>query len=517
MKIRLLLAVLSLAFICGLALPANASAQESIRRFDTKTTITRDNKASVVETIVYDFGSASRHGIYRDIPIDYTDGTLNYYINFSLGSVLDENGKDQQTETSTENGNKRIRIGDPDRTITGVHTYVISYTLYPIVTEKSGVGFLNLDVIGEGWQVPISDISASVVLEDGSALEDVTWYGADNQATSPGTFAADSLPSYSGVTINATLPEGFLNAPYLKPNTPRSEDVASMIAAIVIGGVVGSLTLTVIIVLIVRAARTRARRKAQIVVAQYEPPAGMTPSHIGFLQDDAATNREITATIIDWAVAGYIKIEYVPKKGLFSFTDYRLVQTGAPIRMNTAETSLYNAIFEDSHGEFSILLSQISKASVASAAASFKASLKADLSSKGYYDKDGNILDIGELTEVGAKQWALVDGFKLYLSVVEKDRLKFSDAPDKTPERFNALLPYAIALGVEKDWAKQFEGIDIAPATNWYVGNLAAFSAVSLASDLGTGFANTVSTNSSVSSSGGSSGGGFGGGGGGSW
>lgn len=123
----------------------------------------------------------------------------------------------------------------------------------------------------------------------------------------------------------------------------------------------------------------------------------------------------------------------------------------------------------------------------------------------------------GTLTEEGAKQWALVDGFKLYLSVVEKDRLKFSDAPDKTPERFNALLPYAIALGVEKEWAKQFEGIDLTESTTWYSGNLAAFSAVALASDLGSSFATTVSSNSSVSSSGGSSGGGFGGGGGGSW
>lgn len=121
------------------------------------------------------------------------------------------------------------------------------------------------------------------------------------------------------------------------------------------------------------------------------------------------------------------------------------------------------------------------------------------------------------MTDTGAKQWAKVEGFQLYMSVAEKDRLKFSDAPDKTPERFNKLLPFAVALGVEKDWAKQFEGIDVSQSTNWYVGNMAAFSAVNLASDIGTSFASTVSSNSSVSSSGGSAGGGVGGGGGGSW
>lgn len=517
MKIRILVAVLAVSCFLGIAVPTHASAQESIRKFDTKTTITRSNTANITETIVYDFGTTSRHGIYRDIPIDYTDGHLNYYLNFSLGSVSDETGNRQQTETSTVNGNKRIRIGDPDRTITGIHTYVITYTLSPIIIDKSGTPFLNLDVVGEGWQVPIYDISAQVLLEDGSSLSDITWYGGVNQSSSAASYAAPSLPAYSGVTINASLPASYLNAPYLKPNTLRSEDVASMVVATLVGVVVGSLTLAVVIVFILRAARTRARRKAQIVVAQYEPPAGTTPAHIGFLQDDAATNREITATIIDWAVAGYIKIEYIPKKGLFSSTDYRLVQTGASTRMSPAETELYNAIFSEADELSGALLSKLPKASVASAATSFKSSLKADLSSKGYYDKDGNILNIGELTDEGAKQWALVDGFKLYLSVVEKDRLKFTDAPKKTPERFSKLLPYAIALGVEKEWAKQFEGIDLAQATNWYSGNLATFSAVALVSDLGSSFASTVASNSSVTSSGGSSGGGFGGGGGGSW
>ncbi len=87
----------------------------------------------------------------------------------------------------------------------------------------------------------------------------------------------------------------------------------------------------------------------------------------------------------------------------------------------------------------------------------------------------------GNLTDEGAKQWALVDGFKLFLNVVEKDRLKFTDAPEKTPERFSKLLPFAVALGVEKQWAKQFEGIDVTQSTNsWYNGgNMAAFSAAS--------------------------------------
>lgn len=115
---------------------SSAITGEHISQFDIRTTITRDNKARTIETIVYDFGGSSHHGIYRDIPIDYKDGDKKYYLNFDLISVTDENNKKLETKTSTENGVKRIRIGDPDKTITGIHTYVISYTLSPIVLEK---------------------------------------------------------------------------------------------------------------------------------------------------------------------------------------------------------------------------------------------------------------------------------------------------------------------------------------------------------------------------------------------
>jgi uncharacterized membrane protein len=108
--------------------------------------------------------------------------------------------------------------------------------------------------------------------------------------------------------------------------------------------------------------------------------------------------------------------------------------------------------------------------------------------------------------------------------VTEKDRLKFHDAPKKNPKLFNKLLPYAIALGVEKEWAKQFEGMDINKETTWYASNQ-AFTAYVLADSLSSSFSTSVSSNftptqsssSSGFSSGGFSGGGGGGGGGGSW
>ena len=46
-------------------------------------------------------------------------------------------------------------------------------------------------------------------------------------------------------------------------------------------------------------------------------------------------------------------------------------------------------------------------------------------------------------------------GFRLYLETAEADRLNMQ-APEITAERFEALLPYAVALDVEKPWADAF-------------------------------------------------------------
>lgn len=52
-------------------------------------------------------------------------------------------------------------------------------------------------------------------------------------------------------------------------------------------------------------------------------------------------------------------------------------------------------------------------------------------------------------------------GLKMYLQIAEKDRLDFHNAPEKNPEIFEKLLPYAMVLGVEKALAKEFKGIYI--------------------------------------------------------
>ncbi|MBX4907974.1 MULTISPECIES: DUF2207 domain-containing protein [Rhizobium] len=141
---------------------------------------------------------------------------------------------------------------------------------------------------------------------------------------------------------------------------------------------------------------------------------------------------------------------------------------------------------------------------------------------------------MGAPTPLGARMMDGVDGLRQYLTLAEKDRMNMAGAPQMSPQHFETLLPYAVALGVEKPWSRTFEtwlaaaaaGAAAAYSPSWYSGdfNSGSFSdrIGGFSSSMASTIASTIpspppSSSSSGFSGGGSSGGGGGGGGGGGW
>jgi len=131
-------------------------------------------------------------------------------------------------------------------------------------------------------------------------------------------------------------------------------------------------------------------------------------------------------------------------------------------------------------------------------------------------------------TLLGRKVLDKIEGFRMYLSTAEKDRLNYFTPVEKTPELFEKYLPFAFALNVEQKWSEQFSDVlakaaleqNYSPA--WYSGaGWNGFDASGFTSSFGSSFSGAISSSStapgSSSGSGGSSGGGGGGGGGGGW
>ncbi len=149
-------------------------------------------------------------------------------------------------------------------------------------------------------------------------------------------------------------------------------------------------------------------------------------------------------------------------------------------------------------------------------------------------------------TLFGRRMLDQIEGFKMFLSAVEGDRLRMQGAVDKTPELFEKYLPYALALDVEHQWAEQFSEVfaravatetsrdrDRHYSPSWYSSSdPKRLSSGNFAESFGRSFSQAVASSStppgrsgsgssmgrsSGSGGGGSSGGGGGGGGGGGW
>ena len=307
------------------------------------------------------------------------------------------------------------------------------------------------------------------------------------------------------------------------------------------------------------------------IATQYEPPAQMTPAELGTLIDGKPDMRDITASIVDLAVRGYLHITESKEDhlfGLYSSKDYTFVvkkPRGEWTSLKSHERDLLDAMFGSVD---SVALSQL-KNKFYKHLPGLKNGLYGMLVNGGYYTGRpdrvrlaytvggvllgfllavlGAILMTGlgmqpasaivagvvsgvivlvfgwfmpSRTVRGTRELEKVLGFQEFLSRVEGERL---ERMVKTPEMFEKFLPYAMALGVEDNWAKAFEGIYTTPP-NWYTGpaGVHTFRPSTFASNLGVMSTAAASTMASAPRSsggsgfsGGSSGGGFGGGGGG--
>ena len=152
--VRVLLAWGTLtAALLGLPLRASSATFESIRSYDVDIQIQGDGDLSIVETIGYDFGDEPHHGIFRDIPTrvrfdDRYDRIYPLRVDDVSGSA------DTPVDYTVEDaggGLTRIKIGDPDETITGQHTYRIAYTVQGAMNAFATHDELFWNAIGDQW------------------------------------------------------------------------------------------------------------------------------------------------------------------------------------------------------------------------------------------------------------------------------------------------------------------------------------------------------------------------------
>jgi|HubBroStandDraft_3_1064219.scaffolds.fasta_scaffold00916_8 hypothetical protein len=506
----LAVAAIVLAFVSPLA-----AKSWRITDFQDTIAVNPDGSAVVTEHITLTF-VGEWHGIHRIVPIEYPGpNRTNYELFIDITSVTDGVGGKLKYDSSTSGGNRDLKIYIPDA-VDATRSVEIVYNV------RNGTRFFDTydefywGVTGNDWPVPI-DHAAAIVTFPGTAASSLEAqaftgiYGStehDATATVEGAIATfettSRLPMRGGMTIDVYIPKGILHQP-------------SALTRFFwfIGGnpIVFFPVVTLAVMFPLWWFKGRDPDPGISVAPLYEPPKGVSPAECGTLLDDKIHPRDITSTMVDLAVRGYIKIEETAEKGLvFTHKDYvfhllkpreqwtdlaphesvmleNIFAAGSETSLSSLKNRFYTAVpiiradIMSALKRKGIYLLDPESANGYSIAAAFAILVPfALLQYFGWANFFNSALLLGVCvplsvliwwlfarvmtakTLAGARTHIAVLGFQEFMNRVDAERLKVMP-----PTIFEKFLPYAMALGVEHHWAQAFAGI-VKDPPSWYVG-----------------------------------------------
>ncbi|GJL96008.1 MAG: hypothetical protein DHS20C05_24130 [Hyphococcus sp.] len=559
--------------ILSLWIATTVTAEERITNFAVNIQVEKDGDILVTEVIsVNAEGRQIRRGIFRDLPRYYTKGGKKLPYSYDIRRV-EKNGKREPYAKETVGNAFRIRIGDADVFLSnGAYHYKITYEVKNQARYFDSYDEIYWNATGSYWAFPIDKAEVRISLPgEAGALQQAAYTGGQGSnaqnydyAFRGGVHYFNSVEKFDpreGMTVSVGFAKGVIDPP--SASDARAE--WWMLNASLVVLVLAFLGLAFYYLVIWR--RVGVDPPKGPVFARYEPPDGYSPAaahhvfHRGFSGHDA-----FTSTLMDLATKGLIKIELDDRKETkitnlrasgsavseteeikmveslcspgeaFTFgDDYSASLTGVYERYKKTIANAYGKTHFQWNRGFLIVAVIVTVLAIILAV-----NLAIDWTS--FHTATAIGLGVMALaasyflpapTEVGQKIRTEIEGFRLYLKTAEELQLNAVDVgsgapPPMSVERYERFLPYAIALGVEKPWAKHFENLmpkeAAAYTPRWshaYGGHDRSLSSLNsaLVSGISSGVSSSLpqSSSSSGSSGGGSSGGGGGGGGGGGW
>lgn len=313
-----------------------------IERFFSKIFIAKDTSVLVTETITVDFKKLSKHGIFRNIPVEYkTSAGNNLNIHLKVISVTNSSGQKIPYKLTRTGKQITIKIGDPGKTVSGKKTYVISYKVQRVLLRQKQEAELYWNVTGNNWPVTILSAQAEVRAFDKTPLKRAICftghvgskktsckYDAQNNTA---YFTAENIKPGEGLTI-ATL---FNKSDFLFPSLIQE------IAWFFLDNWAYFIPIAVLIIMTSlywtrgrdKKYRYLLREKGVKTVGLFEkinalttfsPPKNLSPGEVGVLADEVVNMRDITAIFIDLARRGYLTIKEIPGEGLVKRRDFEI-------------------------------------------------------------------------------------------------------------------------------------------------------------------------------------------------
>ncbi|HEV2607245.1 MAG TPA: DUF2207 domain-containing protein, partial [Xanthomonadaceae bacterium] len=510
-----------------------ARADERILDFHSDIAIADDGGVDVTETIqVRAEGDSIRHGIYREFPTRYEDRFgNNVVVDFKLLDTR-RDGNAESARVEAKSNGVRIYLGNANTSLDpGTYTYVLHYRATRELGFFKDHDELYWNATGNDWIFPIDHAEVHVRLPtqvDAEKLQTLAFTGpqgargTDWQAKvdGPGEASYSStsvLPPHTGMTIVLMFPKGIIAEP---SNGQRLLWLLADNAAL-LSGLLGLALLWIYYICIWRLA---GRDPAPgVVIAQYDPPPNMSPAALRYIQRMGYDDRCFSADLVAMAVGGFLTIDHeqvLEDKWSLSRPSEAVKAPSDPAQraLGLGLLPVPGTVID---------LKDVNAETIRAARTAHAACLKSQFEQRYFVTNSGtlllgfaltvlaglgifvfgagggmplgiallvlmvatNVLFVGWMkapTQSGRKLLDLADGLKLYLSVADRDELhalKLPDGPQPKldADRYQALLPYALALGVEEAWTRKFTAavgaaaaMQAANSVGWYSGNSGA-------------------------------------------
>ncbi|MBU0501502.1 MAG: DUF2207 domain-containing protein [Gammaproteobacteria bacterium] len=361
-----------LFLLATLLTDGTALAEEAILDYASEIQVETGGAMTVRETIrVRAEGNQIKRGIYRDFPTDYQDRMGNAYrVGFTLVAV-ERDGKSEPYREERRGNGVRIYVGDKDRFLQpGEYSYSLTYR-----TDRQ-LGFfadhdeLYWNVTGNGWEFPIEQVSARVLLPstipaDSIRVEGYTGYQGSQEQNYRARVDPEGaalfetttpLGNRQGLTLVVSWPKGHVTEPSneRKLGWFLADNREALFAGI-------GLALLLLYYFIAWGKVGRDPEPG-VIIPIYTPPEGLSPAAMRFVSRMGYDAKALSAAIVNMAVARYLRIEE-DAKGQFAL----IRQIGQNPTLAAGESPAATALFSsvnrlemkrENHATFSSALDQ---------------------------------------------------------------------------------------------------------------------------------------------------------------
>lgn len=478
-------------------------------------------------------GYDQNRGLIRDLVRVYA----GHETELQVLSVTDENGQPRDYELEEYGDFLSVVIAVPEGSyVHGEQHFIIEYTQRDVTRffKDTGVDEFFWDINGTGWQQPFGTVNAKIILSDPliAAFDGTaSCYLGEMYSNTPCEFTTDETSITAqvhnlGPGENLTLALGFAPGTFAPAPIPPAPPVPFLERVPILLWAGGASLIAAITTFVIALVRGRRSRTGRAIIAQYEPPAGMSVAIAAQLLRVPA--KSMTATLLDFAVRRKIRLlhhetsdlygaQAIDSSGLLPIEEsvYSRIFTGSAgttlinpgttfwfsrtsTRLGDAASKLVQAA--KTEAKKSGLTKGVNKAAAASVAILLVIALALPVLHSVII---GNFMMMTILIAVGANLlvWLIVgsagflasrkyptptgalaldhlNGLREYIRLAEADRIRMLQSAsgaevdeDFIVQVYERLLPYAVLFGFEKEWQGELAKFYRESTPDWVAGS----------------------------------------------